>query len=231
MEFDGRSQWVGPDYSRAPPPFSAVAEVSRAETIDREVAELSEPGSQRARNAPPRSSGTSSSSRDLAKNNIFQLERALEAMGGMEGPAVQAIKLELEKARSASKKPPLNVEIEEARKFITRSQRRLKEMEEERQVEERLLSQAQENLKKDVGRAGEGFQPPSTATGRYFTGDRPPTDGECVAGRARHSGCGAAISREDAEWRSYTLHRVQKRQPRTSENDQQKGKHVVQRKS
>ena len=53
-------------------------------------------------------------------------------MGGMEGPAVQAIKLELEKARSASKKPPLNVEIEEARKFITRSERRLKELEEER---------------------------------------------------------------------------------------------------
>ena len=44
--------------------------------------------------------------RDLAKNKIVQLERALEALGGMEGPAVQAIKLELEKARSASKKPP-----------------------------------------------------------------------------------------------------------------------------
>ena len=89
-----------------------------------------------------------SAARDLAKNKIVQLERALEAMGGMEGPAVQAIKLELEKARTASKKPPLNVEIEEARKFITRSMRRLKEMEEERQVEERLLSEAQENLKK-----------------------------------------------------------------------------------
>ena len=89
-----------------------------------------------------------SAARDLAKNKIVQLERALEAMGGMEGPAVQAIKLELEKARTASKKPPLNVEIEEARKFITRSMRRLMEMEEERRVEERMLSEAQENLKK-----------------------------------------------------------------------------------
>ena len=65
-------------------------------------------------------------------------------------------------------------------------------MEEERQVEERLLSEAPENLKIYVGRAGE-VQPPSTATGRDFTGDRPPTDGEHVAGRARLPGCGVAI--------------------------------------
>ena len=109
-----------------------------------------------------------SAARDFAKNKIVQLERASEAMGGMEGPAVQAIKLELDKARTPSKKPPLNVEIEEARKFIIRSMRRLKEMEEECQVEERLLSEAQENLKK-MGGAGEGSQPPSTVTGRNFT--------------------------------------------------------------
>ena len=42
MEFDGRSQFVGPVHSRAAPHFSAGAEVSRAETIDREVAEPSE---------------------------------------------------------------------------------------------------------------------------------------------------------------------------------------------
>ena len=96
-----------------------------------------------------------SAARDLAKNKIVQLERALEAMGGMEGPAVQAIKLELEKARTASKKPPLNVEIEEARKFITRSMRRLKEM------EERLLSEAQENLKKMLAEQEKGPSHPA----------------------------------------------------------------------
>ena len=105
--------------------------------------------------------------RDLAKNMIVQLERALEAMGGMEGPAVQAIKMELEKARLASKKPPLNVEIEEARKFITRSVRRLKEMEEERRVEERLLSEAQENLKNMLAEQERGSshpEPPQDVT-------------------------------------------------------------------
>ena len=61
-----------------------------------------------------------SAAQDLAKNKIVQFERALEAMGGMEGLAVQAIKLELEKARTVSKSF-LNVEIEEARKFIIRS--------------------------------------------------------------------------------------------------------------
>ena len=169
--------------------------------------------------------------RDLAKNKIVQLERALEAMGGMEGPAVQAIKLELEKATTTSKKPQLNVEIEEARKFITRSMRRLKEMEEERQVEERLLSEAQENLKDDVGGAGEGSQPPSTVTGRNFTDNRPPTDGEHVAGRTTVWWRSCNLAGGCGEWRSCTLHRVQKRQPRTSENEQPKGKRVVQRTS
>ena len=84
--------------------------------------------------------------RDLA-NKIVQLERAVEAMGSMEGLAVQAIKLELEKARSASKKPPFNVEIEEARKFMTRSMRRLKEW--KKSVGWRtFVVEAQENLKK-----------------------------------------------------------------------------------
>ena len=89
-----------------------------------------------------------SAARDLAKNKIVQLERALEAMAGMEGPA---------EARTASKKPPLNVEIEEAR----RSMRRLKEMEEERQVEERLLSEAQENLKKMLAEQEKGPSHPA----------------------------------------------------------------------
>ena len=34
-----------------------------------------------------------------AKNKIVQVECVLEAMGGMEGPAVQAIKMELEEGR------------------------------------------------------------------------------------------------------------------------------------
>ena len=157
MESDGRSQRVGPNHSRAATPVSTVAEVFRAETDDWEVAEPSE--SQSACDARQVRVGPSAA-RDLAKNKIVQLERALEAMG-MEGPAVQATKLELEKARTTSKKPPLNMEIEEARKFITRSMRRLKEMEEERQVEERLLSEAQENLKKMLAEQEKGPSHPA----------------------------------------------------------------------
>ena len=60
------------------------------------------------------------------------------------------------------------------------------------------MSEAQEESQEDVGGAGEGSQPPSTVTGRNFTDNRPPTDGEHVAGRTRQSGGGVAISREDA---------------------------------
>ena len=84
--------------------------------------------------------------------------------------------------------------LEEARKFITRSMRRLKEMEEERQVEERLFGGTRES-QEDIGGAGEGSQPPSTVTGHNFTDNRPPTDGEHVAGRTRQSGGGVARMR------------------------------------
>ena len=81
-------------------PFSAVAEVSRAETTDgrwrnHQSQEVNVPA------MPPSSSGTSSSP-GSCKEQDRQLERALAAMGGMEGPPVHAIKLELEDGRSAS---------------------------------------------------------------------------------------------------------------------------------
>ena len=91
-----------------------------------------------------------SAARDLAKNKIVQFERALEVIWGM--GVLQC------------KPSSWNVEIEEARKFITRSMRRLKE---------RLLSEAKENLKKMLAeQEGEGPQPPSTVTGRNFTDSR-----------------------------------------------------------
>ena len=86
---------------------------------------------------------------DLAKTNITQLERALERMGGMDGPAVQAAKMELEKAPWVEE-TYLNVEIEETQKFNARSQRRLKEMDQDRVVEEALLFEPPQNLKRMV---------------------------------------------------------------------------------
>ena len=59
MKFDGRSQWVGPNHSRAAVPFSMVAEVLRAETNDWLMAEPSESRSKVP--TMPRQSGTSTS--------------------------------------------------------------------------------------------------------------------------------------------------------------------------
>ena len=112
----------------------------------------------------------------LAKTKIAKLERALEVMGGMDGPAIEAIMMELEKARLAFKTPPLNVEIEETHKFIARSVRRLTEMEEERKVEEGLLSEAQRIWRRCWKSRKEGPTSPRTATRPHFTSDRPPTE-------------------------------------------------------
>ena len=141
--------------------------------------------------------------RDLAKTRISKLERALEAMGGMEGPAAQAIKVELDKAKSASKRPHLNVEIEETRKFSAHSVRRLKEMEDEGRVEEGLLSEAQKNLTKMLEEQERGPQFPKAAVKCHCASDKPSADWEhasnpsemhwrrsCNLGR----GCVASIS-------------------------------------
>ena len=101
MEFDGRSRWVGPDYSRAAPPFSAgpkshEQKPSIGRWRNHQSQEVNVPAMPRQARVGP------AAARDLAKDKIVQLERALEAMVGMEGPAVQAIKLELEMARPRS---------------------------------------------------------------------------------------------------------------------------------
>ena len=189
MEFDGRSQWVGPDYSRAAPPFSPVAEVSRAETTDREVAE---PLPRQARVGP-------AAARDLAKNKVVQL-RACIGSDGWHGGAGSAGHQDRtgEGQVSFQEASFERGEIEEARKFITRSVRRLKEMEEECRVEERL-SEAQYNLEKMSAdqETCSSHQPPQDVTSQV-TDLQQMVNGEHVAGRARHSGCRVAISREDA---------------------------------
>ena len=155
MAEDGRSHRMGPDLSRSTVPSGALAngwaqfvsrptEASRSATQSRGNRSVA-PTTERPRRSPRVGP---EAAQELAKTKVAQFERAFEVMGGCDGLAVQVLKAELEKAKAASKKPPLNVEIEETRKFITRSQRRLKEMEEERQVEEVLLSEAQQNLKR-----------------------------------------------------------------------------------
>ena len=63
------------------------------------------------------------------------------------GPAVDALKSELEKGRLAAKVPPLNVQINSTQDFIRRSERRLAELEAERTAEANLLEEARERLR------------------------------------------------------------------------------------
>ena len=72
-------------------------------------------------------------SRDAVRQKVEKLQQALAVMEDTGGVAVECLKAELEKAKKASQKPPLNVKVDECRKFIARSEKRLADaMREER---------------------------------------------------------------------------------------------------
>ena len=116
-------------------------------------------------------------------------EKELEAMGD-EGPVVEVLKSELTKAKSASKQPPLDVEIDQWRKYVATGERRIKQLDSQRAEECALLTEAQERLKRLVNAQSRANGSPSRIRGGYVT----PANGEHVANRARHSCEGAARS-------------------------------------
>ena len=61
--------------------------------------------------------------REKAQSTVTRLEKAMEAMGDLQGPAVEVLKSELTKARAASKQLPLDVEIDQCRKYISRAEK------------------------------------------------------------------------------------------------------------
>ena len=63
--------------------------------------------------------------------------------GGSEGPVVDCLRVELEKARNAAKRRPINVEVEECRKFILRSEKPISELDAERAAEVGALDEAE----------------------------------------------------------------------------------------
>ena len=89
--------------------------------------------------------------REMAHTKVSRLEKALEAMGDLQGPVVNALKADLAKARATSKKPSVEVEIDECRKFISRAERRIRELDTEREKEQVSLVEAQERLERLVG--------------------------------------------------------------------------------
>ena len=63
-----------------------------------------------------------------------------------QGPAVECLRSELEKAKVASRRRPINVKVDECRKFIARSEKRIVDLDEERTQEMASLTQAREPL-------------------------------------------------------------------------------------
>ena len=66
--------------------------------------------------------------RVTAQERARKLEKALEVMSDVEGPAVEAIRVELKEAQNAAAVPTLDVQIQQCVSFITRSERRLAEI-------------------------------------------------------------------------------------------------------
>ena len=86
------------------------------------------------------------SSREAARLKVVKLEKALEVMGDSEGAAVECMKLELEKARNAETRRPINVQVEECRKFIIWLEKCISELDAERESEVMALDEAKERL-------------------------------------------------------------------------------------
>ena len=102
--------------------------------------------------------------REMAHTKVSRLEKALEAMGDLQGPVVEALKADLVKARAASKKPSVEVEIDECRKFISRAERRITELDTEREKEVALV-EAQERLERLVDEQSRCPRPPTFSRG------------------------------------------------------------------
>ena len=96
---------------------------------------------------------------------------------------MDVLKADLAKARAASKKPSVEVEIGECRKFISRAERRIKELDTEREKERVSLVEAQERLERLVDEQSRCPETPDTLP--RVTSDRAPTNGQFVAVRAR----------------------------------------------
>ena len=143
MDSDGRSLGMGPDSSGSQASFSAMIE----EIFSSEHA-VSSPGpagqTPSSRKPVPRVNPDSSC--EVARLKVMKLEKALEVMGDTDGPVVVCLKEELEKARNVAKQRPLQQEVEECRKFITRSEKRISELDAERSSEMKALDEAKERL-------------------------------------------------------------------------------------
>ena len=95
-----------------------------------------------------RSSSSVRTAAVTARQKVEKLQQALAVMEDTGGMAVECLKEELEKAKKASQKPPLNVEVDECRKFIARSEKRLADLDQECESELSALTDAKARLQR-----------------------------------------------------------------------------------
>ena len=74
-----------------------------------------------------------------AQERVKKLERALEVLGEDSGPEFQVFQNSLKKAKSAAQSVPGGVQLEQSLKFVERSEKQLRVLDEERAKEARLL--------------------------------------------------------------------------------------------
>ena len=86
--------------------------------------------------------------RATAQEKARKLEKALEVMSDVDGPAVEALRAELKKVQNAASVPTVDVQIQQCESFIMRSERRLAEIDAQRLAEQETLTEAKARLER-----------------------------------------------------------------------------------
>ena len=86
--------------------------------------------------------------RATAQEKARKLEKALEVMSDVDGPAVEALRAELKKVQNAASVPTVDVQIQQCESFIMRSERRLAEIDAQRVAEQESLTDAKARLER-----------------------------------------------------------------------------------
>ena len=81
-----------------------------------------------------------------AQERVQKLERALEVLGEDSRPEFQVLQDSLKKAKAAAQRVPFVVQLEQSLKFVERSEKRLRVLDEERAKEARLLEEAKQRV-------------------------------------------------------------------------------------
>ena len=84
---------------------------------------------------------------DLARK-ARKLEKALEVMSDVDGPAVEAVRAELKVVQNAASVPTVDVQIQQCESFIIRSERRLAEIDAQRVAEQESLTEGRARLER-----------------------------------------------------------------------------------